>query len=374
MRIAVVAHPRHPIAEPFMGGLEAHTAHLCRALARRGHDVTLYASGDSDAGVRLRPILPEHYERQYPWHAFRESETLTGLLDDAYGEILDELGGFDVVHNNSLHRYVPRYARRDRVPMVTSLHVPPFDVLERTVASSGAPWSRFTCCSEAHAASWWSGARPSHAHVVHNGIDPSLWEFKESGDGSAVWIGRMSRTKAPHLAIAAARRAGIPLRLFGTMDDYAYFRDEVRPLLGDGVTHEGHLTGKALAEEVRHSSVLLFTPTWDEPFGLVAAEAMACGLPVAAFDIGAAREVIGEAGALAPVGDVSALARAICDAVEIPRSVPRARVERLFTQDRMVAGYEALYREVMRSVSRPAPTVHFRPIELPPQEDVKIAV
>ena len=99
--------------------------------------------------------------------------------------------------------------------------------------------------------------------------------------------------------------------------------------------------------------MFLFTPCWDEPFGLVAAEAMACGLPVAAIDMGAAREVVGEAGCFAAPDDVAGLAAAIPQAMAIPRSVPRARVERLFTRDRWLDRCEALYEEV-RAAKRAA--------------------
>ncbi|WP_306131651.1 glycosyltransferase family 4 protein [Roseivivax marinus] len=377
LRIAVVAHVRHPIAEPFMGGMEAHSWHLCRALRDRGHDVTLFAAGDSDAGVALRPVLPRHYEATFPWQHYRETERLTGLLDRAHGAVLDELRGaeFDVIHNNALHRYVPRLARRDRVPCVTSLHIPPFDVLERTIKGALAPWNRVTLCSEAHARTWWAedADRPAEAHVVPNGIDLDRWPFRPEGDGSAVWIGRISATKGPELAIEAARRAGVRLRLFGVIDDPDFHAAEVVPRLGGEVTYEGARDAATLAREIGRASVLLFTPTWPEPFGLVAAEAMACGLPVAAFDIGAAREVVGEAGALAPAGDVDALAAVIGRAMEVPRTTARARAEARFSHHRMVRDYEALYAQVIAAVDAPAPEIWFRPVELPPDRTAALA-
>ncbi len=99
--------------------------------------------------------------------------------------------------------------------------------------------------------------------------------------------------------------------------------------------------------ELGRASLFVFTPCWDEPFGLVAAEAMACGLPVAAFDMGAAREVVGDAGRFAPPGDVAALATAMREAMAIPPDVPRDRVQRLFTHDRWLDRCEALYRTVI---------------------------
>ena len=109
--------------------------------------------------------------------------------------------------------------------------------------------------------------------------------------------------------------------------------------------YAGHLDGPRLAERVGRASVSLFTPLWEEPFGLVAIEAMASGVPVAYIDRGAAREVVGEAGVAADGDDAEALAAAIDEARRLPRPVPRRRVEARFTLERMLDGYERLYRE-----------------------------
>lgn len=182
--------------------------------------------------------------------------------------------------------------------------------------------------------------------MLHNGIDPAAWPFQAEGDGSAVWCGRIAAVKGTHLALRAARQAGLPLTLFGLVEEPTYWESEVAPLLGGAIRYGGHLGGAALATEIGRASVFLFTPCWDEPFGLVAVEAMACGLPVAGFARGAAEEVVGEAGRLAPAGDEAALPHAIGAALAIPRTVPHERVLRLFTRDRWLDRCEALYAQV----------------------------
>ncbi|MEH3106402.1 MAG: glycosyltransferase [Sphingomonas fennica] len=356
MRIAILAHVRQPIAEPFMGGMEAHCWHLADGLMRRGHDVTLFAAGDSDPRFAIDPVLPEHYERTFPWAEHRGTPALIAHLDAGYAAACDRIaaGGFDVVHNNSLHRFPLARTQTARVPTVSSLHVPPFDALHWFVKDSAAPGHRLTATAATQLAAWWPDGAPRQASILHNGIDPAAWPFGAAGDGSAAWSGRITPNKGPHLAAAAATLAGVPLTLYGQIEDPDYWDAAVRPLLSDTIRYAGHLPAAALSAELARASLFLFTPCWDEPFGLAAIEAMACGLPVAAFDRGAAREVIGEAGAFAAPDDVRGLAAAIDAAHAIPRAVPRERVLRHFTTDIWLDECERLYRAVVAEAATAA--------------------
>lgn len=356
MKIAVLAHVRHPIAEPFMGGMEAHSWHLADGLAARGHQVVLFASGDSDPRFTIDPVLDRHYEATFPWAEHRGSAPLIAHVDAGYAAACDriERGGFDVVHNNSLHRFPLERRRTDATPTITSLHVPPFDALHWFVASSAAPRHRITVTSTSQLRAWWPDAAPTEASVLHNGIDLDQWRFQPTGNGEAVWCGRITPNKGTHLAIEAARRASVSLTLYGAVDDADYWRDVVAPALGGDVRYAGHLTAAKLPAAIAAASVFLFTPCWDEPFGLVAAEAMACGVPVAAFDMGAAREVVGDAGSLAPPGDVAGLATSIAAAMAIPRRRARDRAEQLFSRDRWLDECEQLYRRCLAVDTQPA--------------------
>ncbi|MGA1798396.1 glycosyltransferase [Sphingomonas sp. 4RDLI-65] len=342
LRIAVVAHLRHPIAMPFMGGMEAHCHQLVGALVERGHDVTLFASGDSDPALPLHAIAERHYEAVLPWAQWHGTPELTAFQDAAFGRTWDAIatGGFDIVHNNTMHPVLHVLAQRDRTPMVTSLHVPPFAGLANAVAGTSAAWLHQTATSYAHLATWWTTPPPT-ASVVHNGIDTALWRFHATGNGRAVWAGRITPNKGTAVALDAARLAGIALDVIGPIDCMDYFTDHVAPRLDQTRVYHGHLGGAVLVDAIGGASVLLSTPMWDEPFGLIAAEALACGVPVAALDRGAMREVIGACGALA--SDAASLATAIAVAVTIPREACRERVERLFSLASMVAGYERAY-------------------------------
>ncbi|RYJ01978.1 MAG: glycosyltransferase, partial [Actinomycetales bacterium] len=148
----------------------------------------------------------------------------------------------------------------------------------------------------------------------------------------------------PHLAVRAARSAGLPIVLAGPVLDPGYFRDEVRPLLGSDATCAGHLGGSALVDLVGSASVLAVSPVWDEPFGLVAAEALSCGTPVAAFGRGGLTEIVSpDVGRLADVDDVDALAAAIVDARRLDRRAARDHAVRRLGLDAMVGQYERVY-------------------------------
>ena len=358
LRIAVLAHIRFPIAMPFPGGMEAHSWHLARGLIARGHDVALLASGDSDPILPIHPILVRHYEAATPWAHWAGSPRFAHMQRAAFREAQRAIdaGGFDVVHNNTLHHRPHLHARARRQPMVTSLHVPPFKRLARAVRRATAPWMHVTATSRRHLASYWPSAdAPPTAHVVHNGVDLARLSFVRQGNSEAVWAGRITPNKGTGEAVRAALSAGIALTLFGPVEDPAYFDAEVRPHLGDRIRYGGFLDSAALGREIGRASVCLFTPLWDEPFGLVAAEAMACGVPVAAFDSGAAREVIGPCGCYAVPGDVAGLADAIARAAALPRHAARARAETFFSLDVMLDAYEALYAEAIAGAGAPRP-------------------
>ena len=347
MRIALLAHIRHPVAPPFTGGMEAHSWHLAEGLTARGHDVVLFASGDSDPRFAIDAVVPVHHEGRFPGLEHRGDPGLRAYVDDGYAAACDRIaaGGFDVLHNNSLSRLPLERRRTARVPTVTSLHVPPYDALRGFVHASPAPGHRITVTSQAQLRTWWPEGAPPEVSVLHNGVDPAAWPFRDRGDGSAAWSGRLAAIKGAHHAIAAARLAGIPLTLYGPIEEPDYWAERIAPELGGPIRYGGHLDGRALAAEIGRASVFLFTPCWDEPFGLVAIEAMACGLPVAGFASGAAREIVGEAGCLVAPGDAADLARAIGAALALPRTVPQARVLRLFSRDRWLDRCEALYAQ-----------------------------
>ncbi len=347
LRICLVAHSRFPIIEPFTGGLESMTWHLARELVRRGHEVAVFAAPGSDPALGVVELtvdeLPEHPGRRDvgapPYVEMAEHH--------AYLALMLELSGagdrFDIIHNNSLHHLPVAMARSLPMPVLTTLHTPPLWWLESAVRLDGGA-SSFAAVSRFTAASW---APFTQAACVPNGVDVSVWPVGPGGR-AAVWSGRLVAEKAPHHAILAARRAGVPIVLAGPVLDSDYFRDEVEPLLGTDAVYAGHLGQSQLAELVGGSSVAVVTPAWDEPYGLVAAEALSCGTPVAAYARGGLPEVLThDTGRLAPPGDIDLLATAIRDATTLDRRRCREHALAALSLERMVDRYEDLYSRLL---------------------------
>ena len=345
LRIALLASARHPIAEPFEGGLEAHTWTLAHALRERGHDVTLFAGPGSDPALRA-------HELRVQWprlgRAARADESMTApafmaehhaylqvMLTAAKGDCQ-----FDVVHNNSLHYLPVAMAAASKAPVLTTLHTPPTPWLE-SAAQLNRRHVTFVAVSDYTAREWRRAV--GQVAIVRNGIDLSRWRLGPGG-GPLVWFGRMVPEKGADFALQAARSAGLALDLAGPIVDEKFFRRRVQPLLDEQRRYVGHLTAEPLARLVGAASATLVTPRWDEPFGLVVAESLACGTPVAAFARGAVPDLLDpECGVLAAPDDAAALAAAVLRARELPRDAARRRAVTHWSHTAMADEYCAVY-------------------------------
>lgn len=328
-----------------MGGLEAHTHALAEELVRRGHGVSLFAAPGSDPALRATELSGASFTASPAARAdvgappqawLEEHHAYLGLM---LGIARGRHGPFDVVHNNSLHHLPVAMSESIDAPVVTTLHTPPVPWLESAIRFAAAS-SRFIAVSGCMARAWRHAVA---SDVIHNGVNTSFWRAGRGG-GNAVWSGRVVPEKAPHEALDAAARAGVRIDLAGPAHDRRYFDREIAPRLGHGARYLGHLGRVELQQLFAGASVAVVTPQWDEPFGLVAAEAMACGTPVAAYDRGALSEILDEeTGVLVPAGDVDALAKAIRVAAGLDRAAVRRRIEQRFSLIRMVGDYETVY-------------------------------
>jgi glycosyltransferase involved in cell wall biosynthesis len=351
LRIALIASSRFPISQPFAGGLEAHVWHLARALARRGHRVSLFAAAGSDRELHCDTIAVRHLDLSKAARADVSMPAEAFMADHhAYLTLMLELAGcghdeFDLIHNHSLHYLPVAMASMLPTPMLTTVHTPPTPWLESAIDAAAGVGTKFAAVSHHTAMAW--GNVISDIAVVPNGIAVQRWPLGPGGN-SLVWFGRMTPEKAPHLAISAAQRARRPLVLAGPISDPHYFATEVKPRLGDEIRYAGHLDQDQLARLLGAAAAVLVTPMWDEPFGLVVAEAMCCGTPVVAFARGGIPELVApQSGRLVAPGDVAAMADAIPAAAQLPRRQIRDYAVRRCSSEAMVSAYLGLYRQML---------------------------
>lgn len=347
MHVVVVADARYPLAEPFAGGMQSMTWHLVRGLRARGVEVSLFAAPGTDPGLQavtlpVRPVTlspaarndvsmpPVEWMEQH--HAYLRLMLQLAHRDDV-----------DIVHNNSLHYLPVAMAEAVGRPVVTTLHTPPTPWLEPAVEVADPGCNHYVAVSR-HTAGLWRHV--ADAAVVPNGVDLSRWPQGRGGP-DLVWFGRLVPEKGAHHAIEIARRAGRRLRLAGPLADPDYWDEVVEPRLGRDAEYVGHLRQDEIAVLVGDSAVALVTPLWDEPYGLVVAEAMACGTPVVGYDRGGVPEVAGPGAHLVAPGDVGAAACAVDDAVGSPRAAARAWATEHCSVDAMVGSYLEVYDRVL---------------------------
>lgn len=356
MRIAMLATSRQPLAEPFAGGQESHTALLAASLTARGHSVRLYAARGTDSAltdqVVCYPPLPDLSEvaavdPQLPEpHFLTDHAAFTWAVADllAHPDV-------DIVHNQSLHFLPLAWSALLPAPLVATLHTPPFPWMELGVALADSSRVGYVCVSQAAARPW--TCLPGQPRIIHNGVRDD-GGGAGSGGSDLVWTGRMVPEKGADLAIAVARRTGLRLSLVGPISNADWFADAVAPHLDDQIRYLGHLDHAQVATVVRSSAVSLVTPRWEEPFGLVAAESAVWGTPVLALDRGGLREVVTTGvGVLVPTAgrntteQLDDLARAVPRAAALDRAQVRSRALAAFSAEAMTEQYEALYRELI---------------------------
>ncbi len=343
LRVAMLAPPWISVPPPGYGGVESVVGVLTDALVRQGHAVTLFCAPGSRSSAQVVPLLDEShpeeierslYEVDHVARAFEEIDLA------AYEE------RFDVVHD---HCGFTALAMADRLdtPLVHTLH-------GQFTASTAAFYARhghkaaLVGISRAQLASAPGGLEPVGA--IPNPIDVRAWPLREHKDDYLLWVGRMTAEKGPHRAIAAARAAGVPLVLAGVIQpgQQAFFDREVAPHIdGERVRFVGEIGGSVKLEAFAGARALLMPIRWEEPFGMVMVEALACGTPVIAFAEGAARELVcnGRTGFL--VEDEQEMGAAVG---RLPRIAPRdcrAWVAEHCDVDVVAAAYEQTYRSVM---------------------------
>jgi len=354
MKILQIAPLWERVPPSGYGGTEAVVGVLADALVRAGHDVVLRASGDSVTLAELRSVYPR---------SLRTAEEVTDSTPYNCVHVAQAIADgreFDIIHN---HAGEPVMALADLgdVPMLSTMHC-------LITPDTKFVWQHYSgyynTISHAQMSTVPPLEKPRYAGVVYNAIDVASFPFSEKKEDYLLCLNRVAPEKGTHLAIEAARKAGRRLIIAGKVDrvDREYYETAVKPLVnGRDVVFLGEADHRLKRKLYLKAACLLTPICWEEPFGLVMVEAMACGTPVIAMARGAAQEIIidGETGFL--VGGVDSMVEAIgkIDVIEPGRC--RQHVEANFDVPAMVAGYLRLYREI---VGAPAELVETPPVPM----------
>lgn len=345
MRIALVSTCALSTPPKAYGGTELIVAELAKGLHHLGHDVTVFATGDSKPNTKLcahfaRPVWPPNDMAELRHASF------------AWRDISNASPRFDVVHIN--HASALPYTLMSQLPTVLTIHHARVEhLVEHYLAY---PDVAYVAISKRQAE---LSPEVRIADVIHHGLDATNYD-KGLGDGGYVaFLGRFAPEKGPHLAIDAALRADARICLGGAPHEVAreYFEREMKPRLAAGgarVDWRGELSHEPKLELLRGARALLVPAQWEEPFGLVMIEAMLVGTPVIAFPLGSVPEVVEDGVTGFLVRDVDEMSQRIRAIDQLDRERCRVRAQQRFSHLRMARRYEALYERWVRARRRPA--------------------
>lgn len=345
MRVAQIAPLAESVPPKLYGGTERVVAWLVDELVELGHDVTLFASGDSRTRGELHAVWPRTLRLGRPRV---DPNTACTLLIEAVSRRVRE---FDVIHAHIdwLHRPA---LTRSGIPFLTTLHgrldLPGTGEVVRQFREAC-----FVSISDTQRAPLkdanWRG-------TVHHGLPADLFRPSYAPGSYLAFLGRLTPDKGPEDAIRIARAAGMPLRIAAKVPrgETVYFRKHIEPEI-DGAQVElvGEVDERGKQPFLSGAAALLFPINWPEPFGLVMIEAMACGTPVIAYRAGSVPEIVDEGLTGFIVENESVAVRAVKELARIDRRKVRARFEERFTSDRMARTYETHYRWLL-AAARPA--------------------
>jgi glycosyltransferase involved in cell wall biosynthesis len=346
MKIAQVAPVWESVPPKLYGGTERIVSYLTEELVRMGHEVTLFASGDSRTGAQLEAVCPRALRLNTG--IFNRDASMVMLQERSLGST----GEFDIIHSHLDFLGFP-LARRSFRPVVTTLHgrldLPELEPVFREYAEMP-----LVSISDAQRRpmSW-----ANWQTTIHHGLPRDLYSFHAEPEGYLAFLGRISPEKRPDHAIQLAKQTGLPLRIAAKVDpaDREYYRSEIESMLDHPlIEFIGEISDEEKNEFVGNALALVCPYDWPEPFGLVLIEALACGTPVLAYRRGSIPEIIedGETGFVCE--SLPEMVESIGRIKTIDRRHCRAAFEERFTADRMAHDYVTLYERVLDAHAVPA--------------------
>lgn len=337
MKIALIAAPFIPVPPPGYGGTELFVGHLAEGLQREGADVVVYTNGESTVNVERRSLYPRSH-----WPIKQPEQAWIRELNHSAWSIHDATRDCDIVHlQSAIGISMARFIKRS---VVLTLHGPHEPYLSEYY--SHYPQVQYVCISDAQRQ---TESMPK-MRTIHHGIDLGTYRLVTKKQPYLSFIGRIAPIKGTHLAIDVAKRTGIPLKIAGDVQpiNREYFERKIRPQIdGKLVEYIGLADLDAKNELLGNSMAMLFPIQWNEPFGLVMVEAMACGTPVLAMPGGSVPEVVRDGVSGFLCRSVREMSRRVRD-LNLDAASVRRYVEENFSVERMVKRYISLYQQVLR--------------------------
>jgi UDP-glucose:tetrahydrobiopterin glucosyltransferase len=359
VKVAIVAPLVSAIREPQGGGSQAFVSDLARGLVSRGHEVHVYAAAGSeipgvtviDTGVDPRSLAATLYRADGP--RSRDPAPAASAFASAYSAVRQTR--YDVIHNHAFDAPAIRLPTGLNTPVVHTLHLPPDALIAAALrqaaqAAQGGQPPAVACVSEFQASTWREVTRVDA--ILPPYVPTRTIPWSDAAGAGAVFAGRLSPEKGAAEAIDIARAAGARIDVYGDVYDAQYAREQIDPRRdAPGVAVHQGVPRTSLWAAMARAAVVVCPASWDEPFGMAAADAQACGTPVVAFRRGGLSEIIvdGVTGFLVAPGDIQAAADSVRSTPLISRAECRAHAERHLDLERSLDAHEQLYRRVLRA-------------------------
>tara|TARA_Y100000310_G_scaffold344890_1_gene460274 strand:+ start:2975 stop:4039 length:1065 start_codon:yes stop_codon:yes gene_type:complete len=347
--IAIIVPPFTAVPPKGQGGTERIAHEMIQGFCKRGYKVTLFGAGRYKGSAKFVQVFTKTIAEQRIDTTYIESSRPlrleTAYLASVMQELLKRERQFDIVFNHARSGYLfLPLTHFLKTPVVNILHLPLFEEMAKVLAFYKR--SNVVTISNSQRKGF---SQVKYLATIYNGVHLSEFQFQQKPKDYFLFVGALGEHKNPKEAIQAAKKAGVKLILVGGKKREPYFSKEVKPLIdGKQIQYKGEVAGKQRINLFRSAKALLFPIKWEEPFGLVMIEAMACGTPVIAYRHGAVKEIVkhGKTGFI--VRNVTEMAGAIKKINLINRKVCRAHVEQHFSTEKMLDGYEKIIKSVVK--------------------------
>lgn len=341
MKIAQIAPIIESVPPKKYGGTERVVHCLTEELVRRGHDVTLFASGDSITSAKLISVTKKSL-RELNGTSRADGSDALSLLN--IGLAYQMQHKFDIIHDHTHVIGLPT-ANLSKTPVVVTLHDPVFPNYKQILETFTNPHIVTISKSQGSPA-----PKMNVIGTVYNGLSMEDYPFSNRSEGYLLFVGSFRKEKGADKAVQVARMLDMPLIIAGKLDTehMEYFNQTVKPYLSDKIKYVGEVNEEKRNDLMKNALCFLHPISWMEPFGLTLIEAMACGTPVIGFNKGSIPEIVQHGRTGFVVEDVKEMARAIQEVTTINRKRCRSYALSQFNAEKMTDGYEALYSQLVR--------------------------